>query len=180
MEVHQQPVPYTAAPASTAADQDPYAPPTAYPVPPPVAQPGSLVEAVLAGHRYYAVPFVFSLAVITFRRTMGGVHEVSDGKWPVLPIAGATLITSVVGWWGFPWGIVYSIAALIRLWNGGKDLTKTMLQQAVGAEEAKRILAAAPKPVRPPSFWLVRLLVLVGLTPPAWLLFLFAEAILKA
>ena len=176
MEVHPSPVSYPAPEA--AAPASPYAPPVTDPVV-PAGRPATLVEAVQAGHRFYLVPYVISAVVITFRRNMGQVHEVSDGKWPVLPIAGATLLTSLLGWWGFPWGVAFSFATLIRLWNGGKDVTKDLLQQAVGTEEAKRILAAAPKPVKPPSFLLLRLLVLAGLSPAIWIISLIVMAIFK-
>ncbi len=165
MEVQPQ-----ASPAATA--PSPYAPPVTNPVAMPAAAPGSLVAAVQAGHRYYIIPYVFSVVVLTFRRNMGGVREVSDHNWPVMPLVGAALVTSLFGWWGFPWGIIFSIGALGRLWNGGRDVTFQMLQQVVGPVEAKRILDASPKPVKPVSFWLVRLLVLAGLSPVILLIFL--------
>lgn len=177
MEVQPQATPYETAPAATVLD--PYAAPATNPVAMPAAAPGSLVAAVQAGHRFYVIPYVFSVVILTFRRSMGGVREVSDHHWPVMPLAGAALVTSLLGWWGFPWGIVFSIAALVRLWNGGKDVTLQMLQQVVGPAEAKRILDAAPKPVKPPSFWLVRLVVLAGLSPVFGLIFLIGQTILE-
>lgn len=139
---------------------NPYASPTTDPIPPPpITHP--IVEAVMAGHRYITIPYVFSVVVMSFRRSMGGVHTVRTGEWPMGALIGASCITLFVGWWGIPWGFIWSALTLVSLWRGGKDVTKEVLTNVIGAAEAKRILAVAPKPKPPGSIWLVRAMVLV-------------------
>ena len=77
-------------------------------------------------------------------------------------VAGSnTLISLIFGWWGFPWGILWTPIALYHLWRGGRDCTEAFLIEAVGHADARRVLAAAPKPKAPPAIWIVRLLILV-------------------
>lgn len=38
-----------------------------------------------------------------------------------------TLLTFFVGWWGIPWGPIYSIGAFITNFKGGKDVTNEVL-----------------------------------------------------
>lgn len=120
-----------------------------------------VVLSVMAGQRYVIYPYVASALIMTFRRSMGSVRVVETGQWPMGPLFGATAITTLFGWWGFPWGLVWSPAALFNLWRGGRDATKEILADVVGAPEAKRILAVAPKPKLPATIWLARAVILV-------------------
>jgi len=38
-----------------------------------------------------------------------------------------TIITLLLGWWGIPWGPIYTIKALTTNFNGGKDVTQAVL-----------------------------------------------------
>ena len=37
------------------------------------------------------------------------------------------MISLVFGWWGFPWGFIYTPMALYTNLKGGKDITKDIL-----------------------------------------------------
>jgi len=37
------------------------------------------------------------------------------------------LISLLVGWWGFPWGLIYTPMTLIQNLGGGKDVTREVL-----------------------------------------------------
>ena len=137
------------------------------------------LEAVMNGQRFVIVPYVFSLILWTSQRSMGGVHVVKTGEWPMRQLFGAACITSLFGWCGIPRGIPWTIVNLIYLWRGGRDVTLLLLTPSVGIEEARRILATAPKPKPPASIWYLRLLILVPLAiltvlllciliPPPW------------
>ncbi|WP_245840625.1 hypothetical protein [Ohtaekwangia koreensis] len=36
-------------------------------------------------------------------------------------------MTFLLGWWGIPWGPIYSIGSLVHNLNGGKDVTQEIL-----------------------------------------------------
>ena len=135
-----------------------------------------VVKAVMAGKRYVIYPYVASLLVLTFRRNMGSVRLVETGNWPMGPLFGAATITTFFGWWGFPWGIIWSPLALFNLWCGGRDATKEILTDVVGGPEAKRILSIAPKPSPPLSIWLTRLLILVPVSLVGSVFFAIAQS----
>jgi hypothetical protein len=122
-----------------------------------------VVKAVMAGKRYVIYPYVVSILVMTFRRNIGSVRVVETGDWPMAPLFGATLVTTLFGWWGIPWGFIWSPLVLFNLWRGGRDATRQILADVVGDPEAKRILSIAPRPKRPLSLWLARLVILVPL-----------------
>lgn len=150
--------------------------------PPAPRQPGTLpganpaVNLVLQGHRFIVVPMVISVVILSFRRSLGGVQVVGPGQWPLGNVFAGTLITSLVGWWGIPFGIFWSFVSLYQLWNGGRDVTYDVLCQHVRPDEARRILQTAPKPRPPAAIWGVRAIILV----PVLLIGMFVLAVATA
>lgn len=144
---------------NTASPLDRYAP-----KPPPLPLPDKpLVHEILQGTRFVTYPFVVSVLILSFNRNMGGVHAVATGRWPASPMLGATIVSTLFGWWGFPWGIVWTPISLFHLWNGGRDATKEILSAEIGTAEAQRVLKAAAKPKPPASIWFVRALIMIPL-----------------
>lgn len=120
----------------------------------------TVVDQVMDGTRFVTIPYVFSILILSFQRSMGGVHEVRTGEWPGGKMIQATLITCLFGWWGFPFGILFSILSCFYLFLGGRDVTRQVLEKAVSKEEARKILRAAAKPKLPASIWVVRAIIL--------------------
>jgi len=50
--------------------------------------------------------------------------------------AANTLISFIFGWWGFPWGIVYTIQSIAKNLKGGDSTTVGDLLKMVGGEPA--------------------------------------------
>lgn len=150
------------------------------PSPPPLPNDApSLVDAVLAGQRLVIIPYVFSVILLSFNRSMGGVHLVKTGGWPMGEIFKASCITALFGWIGMPMGMIWTVICLFYLWRGGKDVTRAVLERSVGEAEARQILASAPKPKLPASIWWVRLIIVIPMVvltlfifcilfPPPW------------
>ena len=122
----------------------------------------TVVEQVMDGTRFVTIPFIFSIFILSFKRHIGGVHEVRSGEFPIGGLAKAAAVTALFGWWGFPFGILWSLLTTFYLWRGGRDQTLEILKNTVGPQEAKRILSIAPKPKLPPTIWLVRA---IAITP---------------
>jgi len=134
------------------------------PKPPPLPLPEHpVVDQVMAGNRFVTYPFVISILILSFNRNMGGVRLVGRDQWPMVPLFGATLVTMLFGWWGFPWGMIWSPVSLFHLWRGGRDSTLDVLGGVIGYADARRVLATAPKPKLPASIWLVRLFILMSI-----------------
>ena len=66
--------------------------------------------------RLVAYPYVFSLAVLTFRRTFAGLW---CKKHRNLRLALASLISATVGWIGIPFGFLFTPLTLFKLAQGG-------------------------------------------------------------
>ena len=93
---------------------------------------------VARGGRFVIYQYCISLLVITFRRP-SDIHFVKGGQSRVGKGFSYVLITLLMGWWGIPWGPIYSITSLVTDFGGGKDVTQEVL--------ASLRPAAAPPPI---------------------------------
>lgn len=86
-----------------------------------------------------ATSFIYTISVIfmTFRRGAGGIYCGSCRKKEGLKW---TLVSALFGWWGFPWGPIYTLQAIGRNSAGGhqdNELNAGLLK-AVAAELMER------------------------------------------
>lgn len=78
--------------------------------------------AVEEGARFVAYQYTISIIVMTFRRS-SAVHFVPAGSSAVVKGLPYTILTLVAGWWGIPWGPIYTIGSLAKNLSGGEDVT---------------------------------------------------------
>jgi hypothetical protein len=71
---------------------------------------------------------------VTFRR-VSHVYFLRQGESAVTKGLPFTLLSLVAGWWGIPWGPIYTIQSVYNNSRGGKDVTESVLN-AVRAETA--------------------------------------------
>ena len=95
---------------------------------------------VQRGGRFVLYMYCVSVIFMTFRRGTD-VHFIRSGERAVLTGLPYTLLTLVTGWWGIPWGPIYTIQCLYTNLRGGKDVTATVLGTMVPAPR--------PVPIRP-------------------------------
>ncbi|MCA8935820.1 MAG: DnaJ domain-containing protein [Planctomycetes bacterium] len=74
------------------------------------------------GGRFVVYPYCVSLLVITLRLN-SGVQYVPPGHSPAAKGLPYVIATLLLGWWGIPWGPIFSIAALAESLGGGRDVT---------------------------------------------------------
>lgn len=85
-----------------------------------------LKKEIDRGGRFVTYQFCISIIVLTFKRPSpiyfipGGHSRITRG----LPFAAVSLFA---GWWGIPWGPIYTIGSLITTLGGGKDVTQAVL-----------------------------------------------------
>src|SRR4051812_40910225 len=79
------------------------------------------------GAKFVMYPFAISIIVMTFRRS-SDVYFVRAGESAVLKGLPFTFISLFFGWWGVPWGPIYSIGSLYTNLTGGKNVTTEVLQ----------------------------------------------------
>ena len=86
-------------------------------------------SAVERGAKFVVFQYCVSVIFMTFKRS-SDVYLIRPGHTALAPRVGFSIITLALGWWGFPWGPIYSVQAL---WNnaiGGIDLTPEMLARS--------------------------------------------------
>jgi len=78
------------------------------------------------GAKFVIFEYCISIIVMTFKRS-SSIYFIRAGESTVKHSIGLTLLTLVLGWWGIPWGPIYTIGSLITNLGGGKDVTTDVL-----------------------------------------------------
>lgn len=117
-------------------------------------------DDVLRGGRFRIFRYNFSLVVVSFQRS-SGIQYIRAGHGPGAHAWPWTLLSVVVGWWGIPWGIFFTLQTLWTNCMGGKDVTSELLASVVGAQRAAGIMEQAQKPQADILLWLLRIFVLL-------------------
>lgn len=87
-----------------------------------------LAAAVRAGGRFVFFEYCISLGVVTLRRP-SDVYFLRPGQWGWWRGLPYSLISLLLGWWGLPWGLIYTPIALAGNFSGGRDVTAQVLAQ---------------------------------------------------
>lgn len=74
------------------------------------------------GAKIVCYQYCVSLLVITFRRS-SDAYYIPAGENTVARGLPWTLLSLVLGWWGIPWGPIFTVQSLFVNLKGGKDLT---------------------------------------------------------
>ena len=100
-----------------------------------------MLAEVQRGGKFVYYPYVISLVVITFSRN-SDVHLVRAGENRVVKGLPYALMTLVLGWWGFPWGLIRTPIALVQNFGGGVDVTPNVMSSL-----GRSPVATGPQPV---------------------------------
>src|SRR3974390_3177183 len=105
---------------------------------------GQLQFELDRGGRFVVFQYCISVVVMTFKRS-SPIFFVRAGENPIGKGIPFTLLTLVAGWWGIPWGPIWSAQSIYRNLSGGKDVTKE-----VGAALTKPKTPVAGPPLATP------------------------------
>src|SRR5690349_15113676 len=78
------------------------------------------------GAKFVTYQYCVSLLVVTFKR-FSDIYFVRAGQRDLGRAAGYMAISLVLGWWGIPWGPIYTVGSLITNLKGGKDVTQQVV-----------------------------------------------------
>lgn len=78
------------------------------------------------GAKFVVFQYCISILVMTFRRNSDIYFIKSDDSATNHGVS-YSLLTLFLGWWGIPWGPIYSIGSLYTNFTGGKDVTQEVL-----------------------------------------------------
>src|ERR1044072_4441326 len=102
-------------------------------------------DMVHQGGKFVLFPYTISIVVMTFKRS-SDIYFIKPGEGSIKYSVGFVLINLIFGWWGIPWGPIYTIGSLFHHIGGGKNVTPEVLgllaQNAPGASTTYNIPGA--------------------------------------
>jgi len=76
----------------------------------------------IQGIEIHGIDDCISILFLTLRRPTG-VFLLGPNELGLRRGFGYSLISLFLGWWGIPWGIIYTPLTIITNFSGGKDVT---------------------------------------------------------
>jgi hypothetical protein len=86
----------------------------------------TLQQELQNGAKFVTYSYCISIIIMTFRRS-SDIYYIRPQMGSVGKGFVYTLISLLVGWWGIPWGPIYTIGALVTNLRGGKDITQEVV-----------------------------------------------------
>jgi hypothetical protein len=86
-----------------------------------------LAEEIRRGGRFVIYYYCISIIVMSFRRT-STVYFVPAQASGVGPGLKFVLLSVLLGWWGVPWGPIFTVQSLWTNLGGGKDVTSDVFR----------------------------------------------------
>lgn len=83
---------------------------------------GEVQDELRKGARFVIYTYCISLLIVTFKRGTN-VHFIRAGHSALGPGMPYTILSFFLGWWGFPFGLIYTPMCIIQNLSGGKDVT---------------------------------------------------------
>lgn len=87
---------------------------------------GQVQDEVRQGGKFLVFGYCMSFLIITLRRSTD-ITFVRAGQSAFAAHLPYTILSLFLGWWGFPWGLVYTPMVLIENLSGGKDVTREVM-----------------------------------------------------
>jgi hypothetical protein len=81
-----------------------------------------LVNELQSGARFVQYQFCFSVGIMTFKQGTN-IYLLRAGESRAVKGLRWTLLTLVAGWWGIPWGPIYTVQSVWVNLRGGDDVT---------------------------------------------------------
>jgi len=78
------------------------------------------------GARFVVFEYCISILVMTFKRG-SDVYYVRPGESVIAKALPWTLLSLLLGWWGIPWGPIWTISTVFRNLSGGRDVTQELI-----------------------------------------------------
>ncbi|BCL34890.1 hypothetical protein [Nostoc sp. MS1] len=78
------------------------------------------------GAKFVVFPYCFSVLILTFRRS-SEIHLIKARQGTFKKSLKFILISFFLGWWGIPWGIIYTIQSIFVNFQGGRDVTDQVM-----------------------------------------------------
>lgn len=87
-------------------------------------------EQVNRGGKFVIFPYTISFIIMTLKRS-SDIYFVRNEENSFKYSYSYVLINFIIGWWGLPWGPIYTIGAIYNHIIGGKDVTAIVLSELI-------------------------------------------------
>jgi hypothetical protein len=88
------------------------------------------IEAIFAeigqGSRFVVHHYCISILIMSFKRP-SAIYFLREGERRWGPTLGCSAVSLVLGWWGIPWGPIWTVSTFVTNMAGGKDVTEEMM-----------------------------------------------------
>jgi hypothetical protein len=98
--------------------------------------PAELVMELQTGARFVVFQYCVSLLVVTFKRN-SDAYLIKPGESAAGTGLRYTLLSLLLGWWGLPWGLIYTLESIVINLQGGRDVTQEVVRAALPAASAQ-------------------------------------------
>ena len=88
-------------------------------------------EGVASGGRLVVYEFCISLILITLRRPSAPVY-LRPGERGIVRGLPYSLLSLLFGWWGLPWGMIYTPLTILTNLRGGFDVSSRFRDEEMG------------------------------------------------
>jgi len=89
--------------------------------------PDQLRHEIERGGRFVIFEYCISVLVLSFKR-VSGIHFIKAEESAFRKGAAFSLISLLCGWWGIPWGPIWTISTFVTNCRGGRNITPQVLQ----------------------------------------------------
>ncbi len=90
------------------------------------------------GGKFVFFQYTVSLLIITFKRPTD-IYFIKANENPSVKGLPYTLLSAVLGWWGIPWGPIYTVQSLACNLKGGKDVTQQVMASLVAGQPTQTV-----------------------------------------
>ena len=109
----------------------------------------NLADELRRGGKFVQFTWALSVIILSFRlRT--DIYYLRPGESAVGKAIPFVLLSCVAGWWGFPFGPIFTLWAIIENLSGGRNVTGAVVAalQVPVSTQAARVIAVNPPPVQ--------------------------------
>ncbi len=89
--------------------------------------PEMIAKEVANGGRFRMFDYTISIIVMSFRRS-SDVYFIKHDETHWKRSAPYTALSFFLGWWGIPWGLIYTPMSLYTNLSGGRDVTQEIIR----------------------------------------------------
>ncbi len=104
-----------------------------------------LEAGLAAGGRFVFYEYCISLVFVTLRRPTD-VRYLPPAEWGLLRGLPYVLVSLLLGWWGVPWGIIYTPLTIFTNLSGGQDVTEQVSEFVLNGKGGAAVTAEPAGP----------------------------------